>query len=998
MKEFNLLKTMEQNAVLHKNDVLFADDTTAKGITYGQYYVLTGRVYAYLKSKGIGREDFVLICLPRGIQPLIALGGVLRAGAAFVIVEDNYAPERIAFIRRDCGCKMVIDAGVWEEIQLTPAISGYEPVCEHAAAFAVYTSGTTGNPKGVLHEYGNIARCLRSHEMTSCGPLFMPDDRFALVVPLNFIAATMVIFLSLYHAFYLNVVPYSVVKDPAKMRLFQLGNRITGTFLSPSYLRKLKEKPPTLRFCLTGSEPANGIWLDGLKIHNMYAMSEAGFCVSHFLIDKNCENTPVGRSECGDKIFLLDENGQEVPSGKKGEICFENPYVRGYINLPEQTAEAFRDGLYHTGDLGRFDSEGQLVICGRLNDMVKINGNRVEPGEIEGVAKKVLGVDWAAARIFDDGKKVFICVYYLEDMTVDFEKTRAAMEQYLPYYMLPSFFIHIDKIPLKATGKMDRRALPAPSFENYQDDYAAPRDEVETALCRAFEKVLERDRIGIRDDFYQLGGDSLGSMDVLTLSNLPGLTATDIFRGHTPEKIAELYRAHQKNDGVSMEKRNAEALKHSYPLTTEQLYMIDYQLYTPMSTMYNLYTMLVFDKNEMPMERLTAALNTTIRKHPSLLTEFYFNEDGEILQHYVPDHFHDVVLEKTTEAELAEIQKALVRPFKIIGSLLARFRVFETEKAGYLFMDIHHTIFDGTSFKVFFSDLQTACRGQEVTGDYYYAILDQRKEVTRSSFYRESRDYFESLYGGTDWCRHIAYDNHTRENKGHDIEVALPVTEAQLDHLDELLGISRNDFFIAVSALTVAIYEKNPNVLLSWIYNGRGSRDELSATGLFFRDLPLGITFTRAATLRSLYTDIAAQVNGGIAHSCYPYVENNSRVVEDDLTCVLYQNDLRNLAEIPGLVDEVELETESSASQTAMDIEILNTDEGLVMMLDYAASRYRPESIDRYRRIFCAAVSVLLEHTEDGTVTVSELVRSISGQLGEDADVNQNEDQNEWLK
>lgn len=186
------------------------------------------------------------------------------------------------------------------------------------------------------------------------------------------------------------------------------------------------------------------------------------------------------RSECGYNVYLLDENGNEVEDGQKGEVCFENPYVRGYINLPEQTAEVFKDGIYHTGDIARKDSEGRIVICGRLNDMVKINGNRVEPGEIEGVAKKVLGIDWAAARIFDD----------------------------------------------------------------YQDDYVAPRDEVETALCDAFAKVFEMKKIGIKDDFYQLGGDSLGSMDVISEAGLPGLTATDIFRGHTPEKIAVLYKEH----------------------------------------------------------------------------------------------------------------------------------------------------------------------------------------------------------------------------------------------------------------------------------------------------------------------------------------------------------------------------------------------------------------------------------------------------------------------
>lgn len=985
---YNILEIMEKNSRDYKDKVILGDDSI-RGITYEQYYGLTGRVYAYLKNKRIGKEDFVLICLPRGIQPIIAFGGVLRAGAAFVIVEDDYAPERIEFIKKDCGCKLVIDTKVWMEIQLLDPIEGYEPLDEHAAAFAVYTSGTTGTPKGVLHEYGNIDRMIRSNIMTSCPPLTQPDDRFALVAPLNFVASIMICFYGLTHGVFMNVVPYSIVKNPMQMLMFLLKNRITGTFLTPSYIKKLNKKPPMLKFCIIGSEPANGVYLEGLKIHNFYTMSEAGFAVSHFLIDKKYEETPVGKSECGDKIYLLDENGKEVEDGQEGEVCFENPYVRGYINLPEQTAEVFKDGLYHTGDLGKKDREGRLVICGRLNDMVKINGNRVEPGEIEGVAKKVLGVDWAAARIFDDGRKVFICVYYLKNMKVNFEKTRKEMEKYLPYYMLPSFFIHIDKIPVKETGKMDRKALPAPVFDDYQDDYVAPGNEIETALCDAFAKVLEMKKVGIKDDFYQLGGDSMASMEVITEAKLPGLTATDIFRGHTPEKIAELYKEHVV-DGESPDELNDAALKQAHPLSTEQIYMVDYQLYTPKSTMYNLYNMIKFDKDVMDMELLTQAVNTAAKNQPVFMTKFFFNEDGEIYQKYEEDNFEEVKLEKVSEEELEQIKKTLVQPFKIINSKLVRFRLFETEEAGYLFMDVHHTIFDGTSSKVFFTNVLTAYAGQELAKDYYYYILAKREKQMESDFYRESREYFEKRYSGVDWCKHLTVDNSTRENTDKEVFVMLPVSEKQLNIIGEKYGVSRNGFFITVSAIANAIYEKKSDIMVSWIYNGRNDLSELSSVGLLFRNLPVGVQFTQTTTLKELYDNIIEQINSGITHSCYPYVESNNNVVEDDLACVLYQDDLRNLDEIPGLLDEVELDNEKLASQNIMDLEILNKDEGIVMMIDYAASLYKPESIDRYRKIYCATIDVLISHIGNESVPVKKLEKEISKASGEGGFLSEN--------
>ncbi|MDO4477650.1 MAG: AMP-binding protein [Lachnospiraceae bacterium] len=979
----NILELMEENAVTYADRYVLADENVPKGMTYRQVYTLAGRVYAYLKAAGIGKEDFVMLCLPRGVQFVVAVAGVLRAGAAYVIVEDTYAPERIAYIKADCGCKLVIDEAVWSEIQTCQPLEGYEPYDEHAACFAVYTSGSTGNPKGVLHEYGNVGRILASIEANDGEkPILTEDMRFGLAAPLNFVASSVIMLACLANGLYLNVVSYAVVKNPMLLVMLLMKNKINTVFLTPSYVRKMTKKPPMLRSCIVGSEPADGIFLEGLDIHNAYTMSEAGFLVAHFYLDKRYDATPAGKPSFDLKLQLLDEEGREVPPGEEGEICFDNPFVRGYINLPEQTAEVFKDGLYHTGDLGRFDENGRLVVCGRLNDMVKINGNRVEPGEIEGVARKVLGVDWAAARIFDDGRKTFICVYYLDNIKVDEDKVRKEMEQYLPYYMIPSFFMHIDKIPVKQTGKMDRRALPAPSFDDYLLDYEAPTNEVEEALCHGFEKVLEIEKIGINDDFYQLGGDSMATIELITCAELPGLTATDIFKGRTPKVIAALYTEHGA-DTEDADAINEEALKTAHPLTTEQIYMVDYQFYTPDSTMYNLYNMLKIDKSIIDMSRLTEAANKALRQHPALSTVFYFDENGDIRQRYVPECFEEVTLEKVSEAELEEIKKTLVKPFRIFKSRLYRLRIFETETAGYLFMDVHHTVFDGTSSKVFFGNLLKAYAEADMDKDYYYYMLDKRERQQNSDFYQECHDYFTGRYDNVDWVRHLTVDHEVRENTIDNIVVQLPISGEELDRFEDRYKITRNGFFITAAAIATAIMEQKSNIMMSWIHNGRDSMAELSSVGLLYRDLPVGIQLTQKTTMADLFADVAEQINGGILHSCYPYVENGSSVVLGDVACVLYQDDLRSLDDMPGLLGEVELPDEKAASQAVMDVEILNTEDGLMMAAHYAASRYNPETMERYRRTFCATIDALLEHLEDDDVIIRELARDISHNAGE---------------
>ena len=176
----NILEMLKQYTEENPNAAILFDEAHSKGITYAQLDELSGKVYAYLTSLGIGKEDFVLINLPRGIMPIIAMIGVWKSGAAWALVEDTYAPDRIAFIRKDCGCKAELSAANWEDIMNMEAKSGFVTADDHDAAYAIYTSGTTGNPKGVLHEYGNLTRAIDSIAINGGCP-FNSKDRIALL-------------------------------------------------------------------------------------------------------------------------------------------------------------------------------------------------------------------------------------------------------------------------------------------------------------------------------------------------------------------------------------------------------------------------------------------------------------------------------------------------------------------------------------------------------------------------------------------------------------------------------------------------------------------------------------------------------------------------------------------------------------------------------------------------------------------------------------------------
>ena len=976
-----IIELLEQYTGETPNASVVFDETYTKGITYAQLDNMSGRVYAYLKSKGIGKEDFVLINLPRGIFPIIAMVGVWKAGAAWALVEDTYAPERIEFIRKDCGCKAELCGDNWDEVLNTEPLSKYETICEHDAAYAIYTSGTTGNPKGVLHEYGNLKRAEESLCLDGKNP-FNDKERMALLAPLNFVASVMVILKSLSNpGVRLYIAGYATIKNPLALKKFFLEKRISVTFLTPSYVRMLgNQTGPFLRMLVVGSEPANNLYNKNLELINVYAASESGFAVGVFRIDKAYDTCPIGKPQIDVKITLLGEDGEEVEDGETGELCFDNPFVRGYINLPEETEKAFVNGVYHTGDLARKNENGDYVLLGRSNDMIKINGNRIEPAEIEASVKQVLGIDWAAARGFEDPNKSYLCAYYTADVEVNPEKMREELSKRLPYYMIPAYYIKIDKVPLKPNGKMDRNALPEPDTKEFMAEYAAPTNEAEEKICAAMEKVLKLEKVGIHDDFYELGGDSLTSIQLIVESGLPGLNSSEIFRGRTPEKIAKLYEEiHANDDGEAPEVKNAKAMETEHPLTTEQLYMVDYQLYTPKSTMYNLYSMLKVDKDMFDMQKLADSMKLAIKNHPAILTTFRFNEDGDIVQKYTPENLRDITVEKISEFEFDSLKDTLVQPFKIIGGSLYRCRVFETERSGYIFFDVHHTLFDGTSLKLFMGNVGKLYMGMMPDPDYYYLMLQNRENAEHSQFYEESKKYFEDTYEGIEWSSYPNTDHESRENEMGELFAPIGIEQPQMKAMEKQYRISRNEFFISVGALAISIYNNADDIKLSWIYNGREDMQSMSSVGLLFRDLPVGVRLNNDMTLRELFSDVHNQVQKGIEHSVYPYVEKDSQVVNDDTAYLLYQQDIRDMGGFEDMnVESIDIRQNQAASQTILDMEILDGEEGLVLMIDYAASRYEDKSIEKFRDIFVTTAQALVTHNSQQDVTIGELRKKLS--------------------
>ena len=961
-----IFEVWQKHLIKRPNEIFLVDVAHNIKFSLKESDEISGKVYAYLKDKRIGKEDFVLINLPRGASTILAMLGVWKAGAAFVVTEDTMAPERIEYIRKDCSCKLTIDNNVWEEILDLKPYYGYVKTDDHDAAFAVYTSGSTGNPKGVLHEYGSL-RLLNFTNSWSEKDLELLDDtlgwseddfnraveNYGVITPLNFVASVEIVVLNIYKLCRLYILPYSIIKKPVKLLEYYKANQITVAYLPPSYIRVLDEKlKDYMEIVYTGSEPANGIYIEGLTIVNNYSMSELPFLISYFVIDKKYDVVPIGNiDDVGIPYRLIDENGNNIENGSIGELCIAAPFTRGYINLPEQTSKSFIKGFFHTGDLVHRLPDGNFVLDGRSNDMIKINGNRIEPAEIEAAFKKITDVEWCAAKGIKEKRRSFVCLYYKENIEFDEESVNKKLQEILPSYMIPAYYMKIDDIPLTNSGKMNRKALPDPVILDFKNEYIAPRDDLEKLLCESFAKALNitAETISIKDDFYKLGGDSIATMLVVT--NLDGfdLSAKDIFKCKTVEKIANLVSKRKSNQAEPLDKQLENELHIPHKLNAMQVKIFDYQLYKVKGTMWNLPFLQRYEKT-VDANQLKKAIEQVVEAHPALSCIVIFNKNNEIIFEYSPEMNPEIEINYSTEEQMREIEKDLIKPFKIIKSPLFRSFIFETEKYVYLFFDMHHIISDGTTISIILRDLEKAYFNEELDKDYYF--LELARIEKNSDKLQTNKDYFEKHYSGIDWYTIPEPDFKSRETSEKIWNGELSISEKDLEKAENKYNITRNAMAIAAGLIALSKYSGRNDVLTNWIYSNRTTKQSANYVGLMIKTLPVGIHFDKIENKIQLLNEVKNKINDGIQNCDFDYFTEYEHVFSSDCMEVNYIGNLDFDSFGQRLKSEsIELEHNDFNASARLEIKIWDGDK-VSIEAHYLANIYKEENINRFMKLY----------------------------------------------
>lgn len=557
-----------------------------KSLTYGELNARANRLAHYLITLGAGPESMVGVMMERSLHMVVALLAILKAGAAYLPLDPEYPEARLTHIIRDGKPVAVLttmrranlphgedctflDLGTSEveaAVSLLPDINP-DNISRRSAllpahpAYVIHTSGSTGAPKGVVITHEAIVNRLlwmqAQYELTA-------EDRVLQKTPFTFDVSVWEFFWPLLQGATLVIAKPGGHRDPAYLAALIETESITTVHFVPSMLRAFLREPLAAgcvslkRVICSGEALAAELQSRffeafNIPLHNLYGPTEAAVDVSFWECLRNSgeKPVPIGRPIWNTRMYVLDHWLQPAPTGVAGELYLSGlGLARGYFARPGLTAERFvadpnlhGQRMYRTGDLARWRADGALEYLGRVDQQMKVRGFRIEPGEVEAALMAQPSIAQAAVVVRDDGpaeKELVAYVIPAGDHVPDAAALRLGLSQRLPEYMVPASFVVLGELPLNSAGKLDRRALPAPSRSTGKK--RLPQTEPERALCRIFADLLSLESVGVDESFFHLGGDSILGIQLVSRARKAGLLLTprDLFQHPTPSALASI--------------------------------------------------------------------------------------------------------------------------------------------------------------------------------------------------------------------------------------------------------------------------------------------------------------------------------------------------------------------------------------------------------------------------------------------------------------------------
>ena len=757
------------------NDIALSCD--GQQVSYKQLNIEANRLARYIlhlssQQSWVARDHkkIVALCLNRGIDMIVAIIGVLKSGCCYVPIDPDYPQSRIEYILKDTETHIVITDSL--------SLCNVSKVSNHILmdkspyrselggnldldmslddlAYIIYTSGTTGHPKGVLENHGNLLRLFAATDEIFT---FTPADVAIQSLSYVFDFSVWEIWGSLLHGAKLIIPMIADVKDIHKFYHLCCKNMVTVLIQTPSMFYRFAEASSAsphqqshLHHVFLGGEMLNlellKTWRQSnqaVKLFNVYGPCETTICCT-FNELHHCDTNGaiIGKPISGVKMYVLDENLNPLPIGLTGELYIGGPFLAdGYLNKPELTADCFilnpfvkhEERMYKTGDLVRWLSSGDLEYVGRNDFQVKIRGFRIELGEIETMMLSMKGVKQAVvlSKSYEssESESKYLVAYYVTDSAITQLQLMQYVSDRLPDYMVPSAFIEMDFFPVTINGKLDRTALPDHKFKSHSGQYIAPNSETEVKLCCIWQDLLDTDRVGISDNFFSFGGNSILAMQlVFKINELlnTSLSVADLFQNTTIAELSSLVDQSQKAE-IAIPNTKSALIELSY--AQERLWFIEQ--YQQGTNAYHIPRLFLINPAA-DIKSIHRSVRSIVQRHEVLRTVFLQDKQGlnyqSVLTDELPISVHQVDDQSSFHKKVSQDTN---RPFNLRGEHPIRVCSYHVKSSDetYLLLNIHHIAFDGLSAEIFAAEFSE-----------FYQHFTEQSDMTLPELPIQYKDY-----------------------------------------------------------------------------------------------------------------------------------------------------------------------------------------------------------------------------------------------------------------
>ena len=995
-------------------------------LTYRELNEKANQLARYLIKKGLKENQVVSILLDKSLESIISILAVLKCKCAFLPIDIDYPNERINYIIRDSKSSILLTSqNLTYKANDTAQVlcvdlhnnqySQYstENVNIHYKtdniAYVMYTSGSTGNPKGVMVTNQNVVRLVKNNKFIS----FSESENILQTGSIVFDACTFEIWGALLNGFKLFIMKKQDLLDSYLLEKYLIENNISILWLTAPLFNQLCENNPymfkNVRVLLTGGDVLSPKHINlvrnacpNLTIINGYGPTENTTFSCCFTIDKEYETSiPIGKPISNSTAYVVSPSGTLCPIGVPGELWVGGDGVsKGYLNNEKLTNEKFIQNpfgegiIYKTGDLVKWLPNGNISFIGRLDNQVKIRGFRIELSEIDSTILTYPNVKQSISIIRNINNTKTICSYIVSRENTNISNLKKYLSKTLANYMVPSYIIQLNNLPLNINGKVDKKQLPPPDINNLKKEIVHSRNNIDTVVLSSLKDILTLKNISIDDDLFNIGMDSLSSISLA--SNISSklktsISVKDIFEHSTIRDLSDFISTLVENNDKNRIKKAEK--KAYYPISSAQKRIYYSSFLDNNSILYNIAGGVILDK-ELDKEKLEDCFQLLIKRHSSLRT--YFEAKNNNIVQIVEDtiNFH-LDFEEVNTNNMNEIYSNFVKPFNLSKAPLFRVKLIKLKnKKSLLLIDMHHIISDGTSLNILLQELCALYNDQKLSDkkiEYKDFTIWEQGQINTKQF-NESKEFWVNQFKDEIPLLNMPTvyprpSTQSFEGSNYHTQLSKEIYKKIIEVAKEL-NITPYMLLLSVYYILLSKYTSQDDIIIGTPIIGRDLPELSNVLGMFVNSLPLRNKIDHHFNFEEFSKQIKENCLNSFKNQNYPF----DMLVKDlDLkrdpsrnplfdTMFIYQSEGYPAVSFDGINAEYFI-PDNSISKFDLSLEIVPINNEYHLRFEYCTKLFDENFIKGFSSHYINILNTILENFEIKIADIDMLSQEEKSQI-----------------